>query len=393
MRHNGKDILNDQTKAFEHDQRFTVIDLFSGIGGFSLGAARAGFQLLAAVDNEPRASKAFAVNFHGCKQLHEDIVQLTGARLRNLAGIEKRTVHGVIGGPPCQGFSRIGRRAPSDPRNFLFDHFFRLVGEIRPWFYVAENVQGILDAPFKSLVAKAISRLKGYRHLPPLILKSSDFGAPTSRQRVLFIGYKPQYFNDLMTTDFSPPAHIKNVTVEMALQGLRRKIDPAWQKEPEGWRRLTKRNRGLFWDRIYGEVPHGIGDPHSLKRLNTEGRVSGCLGTNHTKKIIKRFTSLKEGFVDGPSRAVRLERKGFCPTLRAGTGPERGSFQALRPIHPTEPRVITPREAARLQGFPDWFLFDATKWHSFRQIGNSVSPILAEQIMRVIADHVNGGKP
>jgi len=82
--------------------------------------------------------------------------------------------------------------------------------------------------------------------------------------------------------------------------------------------------------------------------------------------------------VDSISKARRLDVEGLCPTLRAGTGPERGSFQAVRPIHPRAPRVISPREAARLQGFPDWFVFDHTKWHAFRQIGNSVSPLVSE---------------
>jgi len=84
---------------------------------------------------------------------------------------------------------------------------------------------------------------------------------------------------------------------------------------------------------------------------------------------------------------------GFCPTLRAGTGPEKGSYQAVRPLHPTENRVITPREAARLQGFPDWFQFSPTKWHSFRQIGNSVSPILSERIFAVIRKALCDGRP
>jgi DNA (cytosine-5)-methyltransferase 1 len=79
---------------------------------------------------------------------------------------------------------------------------------------------------------------------------------------------------------------------------------------------------------------------------------------------------------------VKLDPEGYCPTLRAGTGPDRGSFQAVRPIHYLRPRVITPREAARLQGFPDWYQFDQTKWHSFRQIGNSVSPLVAEVVLR-----------
>jgi DNA (cytosine-5)-methyltransferase 1 len=278
---------------------------------------------------------------------------------------------------------------PSDERNFLFDHFFRLVAELRARFYVAENVLGILDAPHESMRRKALSRLRGYRHLPPLILKSSDFGAATSRERVFFIGYRPDYVTDLEDSDFSPPDHVEKVTVEVALRGLPLKIDPTWQTESEGWRRLTTRQEGKFWDSIFNDLPAGAGDPDALSRLNTEDRVSACLGTKHTSEVVKRFAALKEGSVDVPSRAVRLERKGFCPTLRSGTGPERGSFQALRPIHPTESRVITPREAARLQGFPDWFQFDATKWHSFRQIGNSVSPILAENIMQVIAAHLH----
>lgn len=387
-----KEIMSDQTNT-ESCNCFNVIDLFSGVGGFALGAARAGLNILASVDNDPRTSKAFIKNFPLCKHIQEDITLLSGARLRSLANIENQTVHGVIGGPPCQGFSRIGRRSPSDLRNQLFDHFFRFVEEIKPWFYVAENVPGILDAPFESTINKALARLPGYRHLSPLILKSSDFGAATSRERVFFVGYRPEYVENLYADSFRHNHNIEKVTVGIALQGLPQEIDPTWQKESEGWRQITIRKPGKFWDSIYKDVPDGIGDAIALTRLNNESLVSGCLGTNHTKDVIKRFSVLLEGAVDGPSRAMRLDRKGFCPTLRAGTGPERGSFQALRPIHPTEPRVITPREAARLQGFPDWFLFDATKWHSFRQIGNSVSPILAENVMRIVTSHLCGGEP
>ena len=79
-----------------------------------------------------------------------------------------------------------------------------------------------------------------------------------------------------------------------------------------------------------------------------------------------------------------MDPNGLCPTLRAGTSSLNGSFQAVRPIHPIFNRVITPREAARIQGFPDWFLFHPTKWHSFKQIGNSVSPLMGEGILKII---------
>jgi len=88
--------------------------------------------------------------------------------------------------------------------------------------------------------------------------------------------------------------------------------------------------------------------------------------------------------MDKISKFPRLRWDGLCPTLRAGTDKHKGSYQAVRPIHPDEDRVITPREAARLQGFPDWFQFSPTKWHSFRQIGNSVSPFVGEAVLDVI---------
>ena len=103
-----------------------------------------------------------------------------------------------------------------------------------------------------------------------------------------------------------------------------------------------------------------------------------------SQAVKDRYAKLEYGKQDKVSKSTRLNPDSFCPTLRAGTGPDKGSFQAVRPIHYEHARVITPREAARLQGFPDWYKLPNTIWHSFRQIGNSVSPIAAEQIFRAI---------
>ena len=110
--------------------------------------------------------------------------------------------------------------------------------------------------------------------------------------------------------------------------------------------------------------------------------------TDHTETVANRYRDLKYGEQDRISKSYKLNPNSFCPTLRAGTGPDKGSFQAVRPIHYIEARVINPREAARLQGFPDWFELPETIWHSFRQIGNSVSPIAAEAILRVVFDRL-----
>jgi DNA (cytosine-5)-methyltransferase 1 len=153
-------------------------------------------------------------------------------------------------------------------------------------------------------------------------------------------------------------------------------------------------SKSRFASRIVNGIPKGIGDADAIRRFKEEGSVSGCLGTRHTPKVAARYDRLKPGQKDQISKAVRLKPDGLCPTLRAGTGADKGSYQAVRPIHPTAARVITPREAARLQGFPDWFQFAPSKWHSFRQIGNSVSPFVGEAVLAVIFSKIiqNHGK-
>jgi DNA (cytosine-5)-methyltransferase 1 len=364
----------------------SVIDLFCGTGGLTLGALRAGFEVATAIDIDSRTAITFAKNFPSISYLKSDLSKLNGLELIEQIGFSGKIIQGIIGGPPCQGFSRIGRRNLTDVRNHLFDHFFRIVAEIQPNFYLAENVLGILDKQYNEVRQNALARLPNYHQLDPVILKASDFGAPTNRERVFFIGYLPQNLEPISSKDFNPSADIEKVNVGTALQGLDSKIDPDWIVNDFGWAELTFRPEGIFWDKIFSQIPNKVGYQQAIDKLQDHNLVSGCIGTRHTASVKSRYTMLPEGATDQPSRAVRLKLEGFCPTLRAGTGPEHGSYQALRPIHPFEPRVITPREAARLQGFPDWFIFDRTKWHSFRQIGNSVSPILSEAVLKVLKE-------
>lgn len=361
-----------------------AIELFCGVGGLSLGAARAGLKIVAGVDNDQRAILAHKKNFPSTIHLKHDIAQLDAETISKMAGFKRGQIESVFGGPPCQGFSRIGKRNPKDSRNSLLYHFFRIISELRPNFFLFENVPGILDDCFRIIRRHAFAQIVGYKTVGPMVLKASDFGAATSRERVFFIGYLPKFYFDFSPSDFMPDEDIAQIDVEFALKGLKKAINPSWQDEEQGWRSLTSKPKGPFWKKMFGDFPAGVGDRYALRALKEKKLVSGCLGTAHSSGVLGRFRTLPEGAVDKKSRAIRLKRRGHCPTLRAGTGPDHGSFQALRPIHPTVDRVITPREAARLQGFPDWFQFDSTKWHSFRQIGNSVSPILSEFIFRKI---------
>lgn len=367
-----------------------VIDLFCGCGGFSLGAARAGFDVVAGVDFDKRAIATHRRNFNKSKHLQMDLCETTGTEILECIGLDHSELKGIIGGPPCQGFSSMGSNNANDPRNQLFRRFYEIVAELKPQFFVCENVPGLLHNNYKSIRDNALNLVSAdYDIVGPLKLCASDFGAPTIRTRAFFIGILKSTPFRFHESDFLPSNGIVRTTVEDALAGLPRKINENWQAESQGWRTVRANLKTTYFtERALGLIPEGMGDVESIKRLQSQRKVSGCLGTVHLPRVVERFAEIPEGKSDKISRSPRLDRKGYCPTLRAGTGSDRGSFQAVRPIHPLENRVITPREAARLQGFPDWFRFDATKWHSFRQIGNSVCPLLSEQVLRVIANRL-----
>jgi DNA (cytosine-5)-methyltransferase 1 len=362
-----------------------LIDLYSGIGGLGLGAVRAGFCLALSVDKDPILSKTHKVNFPAASQLESDVSTLSGSDLLKAANLRPGELSGIIGGSPCQGFSRIGKRDQADQRNQLFLHFFRLVSELRPYFYLAENVQGILDSKNEPIVSQALSLVpKDYVVIEPFELNAADFGAATDRKRVFFFGYLPNKCGPLSDADFESAKCKTKLSVGVALTGLPKKLRKEWCDDDSGWRTLRAKPTGTFWEKMYGEIPDEVGDPETIKKLVERNLVSGCISTNHTSKVEGRFANVVQGRSDLVSRMPRLKENGLCPTIRAGTGSDRGSYMALRPIHFSEPRVITPREAARLQGFPDWFRFHPTKWHAFRGIGNSVSPFVAEALFRVI---------
>jgi len=368
-----------------------IIDLFAGAGGLSLGAARAGFFVACAVELDKRAIETHAYNFPNAKHFPIDISKSNGDEILNQAGLDKTPIAGVIGGPPCQGFSSIGHGRVDDDRNNLFLKFFQIVDEIHPAFFVAENVPGIMNRKYDEIRQTAFSCVSDYSILPPLIVKANEYGAPTKRTRVFFIGYDKRIITSLSQAEFE---HNKVKADEMikvgfALRGLpknimqgilmggKNTIDPDYFGDPE----IIE---SPFHSRVIGEIPLYVGNQESVNNYHQRGIITGCMPTKHSEEVKRRYQELKYGKQDAISKSQRLDPNGYCPTLRAGTGPERGSYQAVRPIHYEYSRVITPREAARLQGFPDWFVFHSTIWHSFRQIGNSVSPIVAEKILSVL---------
>ena len=367
-----------------------VIDLYSGVGGLSLSAANAGFNLIGAVEKEQRIIESHAINFPGTVHVCADLSTLAPKTFKETFKIKDDGLAGLIGGPPCQGFSSMGKRVLTDERNNLFSDFFKWVLRLRPAFYLAENVPGILDVQYGDIRRNALKIVeKQYHTLEPIKVSANDFGAATTRTRILFIGVR----KDIKGAELIPAAldkmKAKNLcTVSEALAGLPLNISEDWLDYSSSWRKIETSLNNKYL-RNLNVIQDGIGDKLAIKRFEKELEVSSCFGTRHSTEVATRYRKLVPGQQDAISKSIKLKADGLCPTLRAGTDSSKGSFQAVRPIHYSQDRVITPREAARLQGFPDWFQFHTTKWHSFRQIGNSVCPVAGEKILSVIKSTLN----
>lgn len=371
----------------------TVIDLFAGAGGLSLGASRAGFNVGAAIEIDGHAMETHRQNFPNTVHIQEDITTLSGAMILQRSNIRQADLIGVIGGPPCQGFSSIGHGDVNDERNKLFIKFFEIVSDLQPVFFVAENVPGIMKEKYAEIRAAAFNHIPKYTILPPISVNASEYGAPTTRTRYFFIGFRQcEAIRPLSVMDIEgKKVSLENrTTVRKALEGLQGDIryTPKFKSSKhllaDYYSGENHLQSSFFYERVTSHIPRNVGNETYIREYQLRHIVDGCIPTNHSKTVRARYARLEYNEQDCISKSKRLDPDGYCPTLRAGTGPEKGSYQAVRPIHYKYNRVITPREAARLQGFPDWFKLPETIWHSFRQIGNSVSPIAAEQVLSAI---------
>jgi DNA (cytosine-5)-methyltransferase 1 len=347
------------------------IELFCGAGGMSLGFKNAGFRLAAAVDNNPINVTVHKRNFARCRTVEADLTILTGAELRQEARLTAQERLAVLfGGPPCQGFSVGGKHDSADARNELLGHFARLLDELQPEYFVLENVAGLTLDKHQQTLANFLNRVEsaGYQYVDPVrVLDAVDYGVPQSRRRVFILGTRignvlPKYPEATTPSGTGP-------TAWDALGDLAH-IDE-WIPAEENYFTGTLGSSSAYTKRL---------------RIAKRRRVtlSGCARSVHTDSTVERFARTAPGTAEPISRYFRLSKDGPARTLRAGTGPENGSFTAPRPIHPIYPRCITAREAARLHSFPDEFEFDSTIWHAFRQIGNSVPPLLAEAVAREV---------
>ena len=312
----------------ETEETYSFIDLFSGAGGITLGFEQSGYVALASVEISEIASATYRSNFPNCQHFCVDISELDPSVLLRETH-SKNTIHLVVGGPPCQGFSVAGQRDPNDQRNTLFTQFVRVVDQVKPWYVVLENVPGILTmkgGAVRDAIKQAFHQI-GYPYMSVAVLESASYGVPQIRPRAILIANRFGLENPYPKPQLTPDRYR---SIESAINDL-----PDYAPIPEINHQWT-RHSTAYMERL-AKVPPG-----------------GSLYDSYLDAFKRQYPGL-------PSMTIKENHGGTH-------------------IHPHLNRVISAREMARLQSFPDSFIFEGTMKKAMWQIGNAVPPRLAQCI-------------
>ena len=342
-----------------------IIDLFCGCGGLSLGFELAGFKPVLAIDMWKDAVITYNHNLKDKVAVCEDIHNITNDALRALN--KDGDIVGVIGGPPCQGYSTVGTRDINDPRNHLYLEYCRVVEVINPEFFVLENVKGLTtlsSGMFRDDIIRRFSAL-GY-HVEYKIVNAAHYGVPQNRERVFFVGLKKSAF-------LFPEEDKRHVL--SALDG----IGDLPSLNEENGKEVT--------------MPYASEPQNDFQRKMRQGsdvviNHQLTLHTDQTKQIIGMIPD--GGKIKDLPREyweIRKYNKAFermsskRPSNTVDTG-HRNYF------HYSENRIPTVRENARLQSFPDTFEIIGTRTSQYKQIGNAVPPLLAQAIASALKNQL-----
>jgi len=369
-----------------------AISLFCGAGGFCEGARLAGWQVVSAVESDAQACRTHAANFPEVK-LHEgDIGGFLKGRRRSEA-LPSESIDIVYGGPPCQGFSQIGPRDLSDPRNALYKEFVRICRKVNARAFVMENVPNMVamnNGHFKSKILLAFAAA-GYRRTAVVPVLASEFGVPQDRRRVFIFGIRDDlpFDGDYALAAAALLDKQKThgvVTVREALSDLPKEVSA-----DDGPLPYPRKSR------------NGYSDYQKLMRLDCDEPLMSAeqkrrrlqkdqLFNHHTKEIQERRKAILVAIKPG-ARGDSLPKELWNGTRGhkwRRLDPDKPSYTILAQmhrdlsewIHPTHDRWITVREAARLQSFHDGFVFHGSEWQQLKQVGNAVPPLLGLAVAR-----------
>ncbi len=373
----------------------TVVDLFAGPGGLGEGFRQAGFYISAAVDVDRYACQSLTKNAapRGTIVIESDVKKLV------LTG----SVDVVVGGPPCQGFSRVGipkikhhrievegKKRVYDPRRTLYKEFIRIVESLRPQFFVMENVPTILSFRGGKVKDEIVREFKaiGYESTPK-VLNAADHGVPQIRKRAFFIG------NRMGTENPFPEATNMDWKANPQLRlGDETHVLPDYLDVADAIGDLPPLEPGKGEDEVPYPVPPKL-TPFQIWAREGSPALYNHVARNHSERDREIFRTLREGqkMSELPPKMQPYRSDIFGDKIKKQSWKRPSSTilshlqkDGLMYVHPDsrQARTFTPREAARLQSFPDWFRFCGPMTQQFKQIGNAVPPILARQIAEVI---------
>lgn len=337
----------------------TVIDLFCGAGGLSCGFERAGCRILLGIDFDAKALETFELNHTDAKSICGDITQIGYEKdIKPLIGNQNIDI--IIGGPPCQGMSLSGPRKFEDPRNRLYQSYIRLVQEIRPKAFVVENVPGLISlfgGKIKDSIISEFQKL-GY-NITFKILAADDYGVPQHRRRIVFVGLR----NDLDRGFTFPLPTQEKVSCKMALSDLPPLIDSVGT---------------LYMD--YATKPTNAYQSEMRRDVT---KIQNHIAAHHSNRVKEIISLVPDGgnYKDLPMRLQKSRHFHVAWTRFAADRPAPTIDTGHRHhFHYLYNRVPTVRECARLQSFPDNFVFLGNKTQQFRQVGNAVPPLMAQAI-------------
>ena len=366
-----------------------IVDLFCGAGGLSLGFTQEGFLTALANDIEPCCIDTYSHNHPETPRKHIVLGDIKNV-VENITELLRfQQVDVLVGGPPCQGFSMANRqRLIDDPRNHLYKSYIEALDLIQPRFFVMENVKGMLSAAKQ--VIEDFERV-GYT-VSARILNAKDFGVPQNRERLIFIGNRIGYDNDAIFERIAElGARIPPRTLADALYGLKplraSRVKNATAMESDETGRIIDRSTGTG-NAYIDTINQGRSIPtvfnHKARYNNDRdieifGRLNpGDKSDDPKIADIMPYARRNDIFKD---KYFKLEPDKVCKTITAHM-----KFDCNMYIHPTQARGLTPREAARVQSYPDDYFFRGVYTKTYMQIGNSVPPMLGRVIAQAIKE-------
>ena len=357
--------------------KFKAIDLFCGAGGLSTGLKKSGFRLCLGVDIDEKALKTYKCNLKRTKVLKEDIKKVTGERITELTGINRRDNFLLAGCPPCQGFSSLGKRDANDEKNELVYEYIRIINELEPSFILMENVPGMSTGVGKGIFKNVVKELEENYHVEYATLNAADFGVPQTRKRLVLHGIR----NDVYA----------NLGLDKEKQKILPKSTHSKEKK-KGYRKWVTVRKAIFDLPILGageSYDDGIIKNHkarSLSETNIE-RLQEIRLHGGNREMISEELQLechKKENVSYTDTYGIIDPDKPAPTITSGcTIISKGRY-----CHPTQNRGLSIREAARLQSFDDKFEFQGNMGEMSLQIGNAVPPKLAQASGKVIINYM-----